>query len=454
MVTRGRLSLHLHPRCPIPMSTCFHIQDVCRLATLAICLFLANGCANSRIDQARNAFFIDGNPQAAVEILEEDDGAGLSTLLFHMEKGLLLNQAGRFEESIAELREASDLMKKQDYLSISQQTASILVNEWMTEYKGEYCERLWIHTYLMIDYLMVDRYEDALVEAKQALKIFDAYPEALSEAYFSMALIGMCFESLDEFNDAYIVYKRLSGMMPDPEPVRESMSRMGHLSGIQDPAADDMQGTTADDDHPWVAHEPGEVVLFVGVGNVPVKVAGNIFIPPAIRFSFPRYENRGTVYGDVDLYDADNRLPVMQVTTDLGQVARASLGSRLKQIIIKETARVVTKEAIAQEVGKAHDAIVGMMTRLALMAAEEPDTRCWHTLPASNSLLRLSLEPGVYHLSVKIGGSGINGPINLPRVIIREGQRVFFVVRANENFVSIHGQEPVGGDNAGALIVD
>ena len=212
------------------------INRIYRLPALVILIFIVSGCAGDRLKAARNAFINDGDPDAAVQILEKGNGTGLSTLLFHMEKGLLLQQAGRFQESISELRNASILMNKQDYLSVSQQAASILVNEWMTEYKGEYCERLWVHTYLMIDYLLAHQFEDALVEAKQALQIFDAYPDALSGDYFSMALIGLCYETLHETNDAYIVYQRLAEMMPDPAPVREALSRTGRLSGIEDPA--------------------------------------------------------------------------------------------------------------------------------------------------------------------------------------------------------------------------
>ena len=209
-----------------------------RLTALAIFLLLVTGCAGGRLKDARKAFINDGDPQAALQVLDRDDPNGRSALLFSMEKGLLLHEAGRFQESINELRKASALMKIQDTISVSQQVSSLVINDWMTEYKGEYSERMWVHTYLMINYLLVNQFEDALVEAKQALGVFDAYPEALSEAYFSMALIGLCYEMLDEFNDAYIVYKRLAKMMPDPAPVGDALLKMGRLAGIDDPAND------------------------------------------------------------------------------------------------------------------------------------------------------------------------------------------------------------------------
>ena len=418
----------------------FKSSRIYRLAALAVFILLATGCAGGRLKDARNAFINDGDPQTAVQILDKGNSTGLSTLLFNMEKGLLLHQAGRFQESITELRKASILMEKQDYLSVGQQTASILVNDWLTEYKGEYCERMWVHTYLMINYFLVNQFEDALVEAKKAMQVFDAYPDALSEAYFTMALIGLCYETLNEYNDAYIVYKRLSKMMPDPAPIREKLFRMGRLSGIEDPADYEIMNQASNQNPHPVSPDMGELVLFVGMGNGPVKVPGNVFLPPGLRFSFPRYENRSSTSGYADLYTSDNPLPVKTVTADLGRVARTSLGERAKQIIIKETARVIAKEAIVQRVESENDEIVGLITRLALMAIEEPDTRSWQTLPADNSLLRLPLDPGTYHLTVKIKGSGTSNSIDLPPITMEKGRRIFFAIRANDNHVFIHSQ--------------
>jgi len=408
-----------------------------RLTVLALFLIMTGGCAGRQLKHARDAFFIDGDPNAAVQSLEEEHPGGLSALLLFMEKGMLLHRAGRFSESIAELRQASALMEKQESLSVSQQTASILVNDWMTEYKGEYCERLWVHTYLMIDYLMINRYEDALVEAKQGLKIIDAYPEALSEAYFSLALIGLCYELLDEYNDAYIVYERMARSMPDPEPVREELFRMGRLSGIEPDGSQDSTYRASDEDHRPFSGAEGEVILFIGNGNGPVKVSGDILLPPGIRISFPRYKNRSTATDFIGVEAGDRRLSAKTVGTDLNRVARISLARRASTIIAKEAARVFAKEAIAQQVKKEDDPFASFMTRLILMATEQADTRSWQTLPARNTLLRLRLEPGIHRLAVNFEGSGHR--IDLPPFAIQAGQRAFFVVSATDRFAAVYG---------------
>ena len=174
-----------------------------------------------------------------------------------------------------------------------------------------------------------------------------------------------------------------------------------------------------------------------------------MLLPPGLRFSFPRYENRSPAIGYTDLYSDGKPIPANTITTDMGRVARTALGERAKQIFAKETVRVLAKEAIAQEVERENDAIIGLITRLALIAVEEPDTRCWQTLPARNSLLRVPLKPGTYQLTVRTEGTGRSDAIDLPSISVRTGQRIFFAVRANANYVAIHSQDWSGSRQAG-----
>jgi hypothetical protein len=64
-----------------------------------------------------------------------------------------------------------------------------MINDLTATYKGEYSERLWVHTYLMINFLLQNRPDSALVEAKQALEIFDEYPDPLEGDLFTRALL-------------------------------------------------------------------------------------------------------------------------------------------------------------------------------------------------------------------------------------------------------------------------
>ncbi|NJL59773.1 MAG: hypothetical protein HC887_09155 [Desulfobacteraceae bacterium] len=179
---------------------------------------------------------------------------------------MILHQMGKYEESVQEFLKASDLMKKQDIISVSQQAASLVTTEWITEYKGEYSERLWVHTYLMMNFLLLGKYESALVEAKQSDAIIAQYPVALSNDYFTRALIALCYEMLGEINDAYIVYKKLAESMPDPSVIMPKLHRYAVRLGFQD----DVLKYKAMISKP---EEEGsaEVVLFLGESRAPKK---------------------------------------------------------------------------------------------------------------------------------------------------------------------------------------
>jgi hypothetical protein len=70
---------------------------------------------------------------------------------------------------------------------------------------------------------------------------------------------------------------------------------------------------------------------------------------------------------------------------------------------------------------------------MGLFIMEEPDTRCWQTLPASLKLLRLPLKPGKHNIRVVILGKRkeIVEEIRLPEFSVSSGQRIYSSIRAS-----------------------
>jgi hypothetical protein len=389
------------------------------------------GCATSKLDQSISAFY-NNQPEKAEALLS---GQGYFSkrdrLLFLMEKGMVLHHLGHYESSTKELRNASLLMEKQEAISIVRQTSSLITTEWITEYKGEYSERLWVHTYLMINYLLLHKYEDALVEAKQALRIFEEHPASFKEAYFTRALIALCFDNLNELNGAYIEYKKLSELLPDPAPVAADLYRLATELGFSDEAERYKKYAPSGKGNFFDNQPQSELVLFVGLGRSPSKVPVNIVLPPSIRFSFVRYENRTGEQLQVEMLGAEKHLPVASITSDIGKVARASLEERKRRIMAKETARVAAKEALAQTVRKNSGELAEILVRGVLFVTEEPDTRSWQTLPAFLTLLRIPLAPGRHDIDVAIMGKmgGVRKRLSFSNLNVSDGQRIFRSVR-------------------------
>lgn len=388
---------------------------------LVLLLFLLCGCAG-RLERATELFYSD-RPAQALGVLQKGGGLGQrNRLLYLMEQGVVLHQLGRYQQSIDVLRQAAELIEENEYISLSEQTASLVTTEWLTRYKGEYSERLWVHSYLMMDYLLLDQYDDALVEAKQALELFSRYGKALNRDYFTRALIALCFDNLGEDNDAFLEYRKLAELLPSPAPVAADLVRLAGRLGLPDEVSRYRAYL------PPVAAADAELVLFVANGRIPRKQPGNVVLPPSIRFSFPYYLEHSTPLPRLQL---EPPFPVLTtLSTDLAVVVRRSLEERRLQIIVKESARVAAKEAIAQSVGNKHGEAAEALLRVSLFLLEEPDTRSWRTLPGRLTLVRIPLSAGRHRLTLQLrGGYGGEQKIELPEFVLRNGQRKFYSLR-------------------------
>ncbi len=391
---------------------------------LIVILISLSGCAG-RLNKAVDLYY-SGDPQKALQILDKGDRFGnRSQLLFLLEKGLVLHQLGEYQESTDQLLEAARLIDQFELISVSEQTASLVTSEWLSRYKGEYSERLWAHSYLMMNYLLLGQYDDALVEAKQALERLDRNPQALTNDYFTRALIALCFANLAEDNDAYLVYRKLADDLPSPVPVAADIIRHAERMGLID---------EVEKYQPFLPERlpegESELVLFVANGQIPVKRPGNVFLPPSIRFAFPYYPDETTPRTRIKVLPR-RWSPLPLLSTNLGGVAQTALAARKVRIIAKETLRVVTKEAIAQSVGNKNDVAAEAIVRAALFLLEEPDTRSWQTLPGRLTLVRIPLPAGRHKLQVKLqsSGSNVRQIIDLPEILLRQRQRMFHAIR-------------------------
>lgn len=360
-----------------------------------IAILLTTGCSSVPLERARTEFY-SGNLNEAEYILEGCEGVkDKDLLLCYTEKGLILHYMEVYEESTQVLLKASQLIESQDIVSVSEQSSAVVVSDNVTTYKGEYSERLWVHTYLMMNYLLQYMYEDALVEAKQALEVYDKYPESLAGDHFTRALIALCYENMNMPDDARIEYEILA-------------EEMGMEEFKPDP----------------IDAGKGELILFIAQGRAPTKVSSDVVLPPTIRISVPVYEG-GSSPMPVSIWSDNDSLKPKEISTDLGDVARRSLDDRSAQYLTRQALRAGTKEAIAQEIG--NDTIVGeVFARAILFLLEEADTRSWETLPGGLTLVRIPLDAGIHDLEVSAGGSET---IQLNGIDIPEGGKVYRSIR-------------------------
>lgn len=381
--------MHARPQNPLSAGSFMRLRYL-----LLLFLIFASGCTTIPLQKARADFF-SGNPAEADKALGECSRIPeRDRLLCYMEKGIILHYMGEYGASRDTLLKASQFLKDQDFISVKDQSTAVMINDLTATYKGEYSERLWVHTYLMINFLLQNRPDSALVEAKQALEIFDEYPDPLEGDLFTRALIALCFENMNQPDSARIEYEKLA-------------KAIGKESYRPDP----------------VTPGKGELVLFIARGRIPAKVSADVVLPPSIRISVPRYEE-GSSYPPVDIKANETVLYPYIAETDMGEVASKSLDKRAAQYLTRQAIRAGAKEAIAQKIGNENE-FAEVLARVVLFLLEEADTRSWETLPGNLALARIALDAGAHVITIS---SGYSNPVRL-EVDIQAGKRVYRSVR-------------------------
>ncbi len=398
------------------------INKTARFILLA-CLFLS-GCATTPLDKARKQFR-QGHPEEAIATLENPDShSNRSLLLFFMNKGLIFHRLGQYENSAREFLRASKLIQSQDYISLSEQTTTLLSNDWLADYKGEYSERLWVHSYQMMNYLLLGQYQSAAVEARQALKELEKHPQALQQDWFTRVLIGLSFESVGKINDAYIVYKKLALDRPDDTSVARQLHWYAQRLGL----SKDKEKYKALVPQKLRALNPskmGELIIFFSHGYIPQKVSGEIYAPPDIRISFPRYQDSMSLSPALLVQSAGKDIPFTAIATNLGTVARASLDARGKAIFAKHAIRIGVKHSVVHSLRKNDEAAAELLNILFFLL-ENADTRGWDTLPGNLVMLRIPLKPGTHNVVVSTKHNPIQeDTYALDNLSIRPGQRLY-----------------------------
>lgn len=394
-------------------------------AALLCAAVLLQGCAASgSLHDARSQFY-SGQTQAALETLNTEKISNRNQLLAHLDHGLIAHTAGKYQESINAFKTASALLNRINYIGIREQSASLITNDWVTSYKGEYSERLWIHTFQMMNFLLLKNAEGAAVEARQALQVYADHGDALKNDWYSRTLMAMSFAAAGKADSAHIEYKKLlDDIGRDAGVARRAWQNARRLGREQDAAKFKNLITT----NASTGSNKGELVIFLQTGSIPRKVPGEIYLDPELFASFPVYPDipRSDVQLTVLANESDLQADV--VTTQLVDVSRKALAARGKQIAAKQILRIAAKKELARALEKRADGFGGLITA-ALFITEQADTRSWETLPEQVSMVQIPLDAGTHDIKLLVRSGSRQYELSLPNVDVKSRGTTFRSVR-------------------------
>ncbi len=361
------------------------------------------GCANyaTRVRGPRDAMEFGRFDAAILDLRALVDRNDNDQLLYLMDLGLAYHAAGLWKDAITTFLRADKLAEIEDYTSISQEVGSVILNDSVKFYKGEYFEKLLINTYLAIDYAMSKQWDDALVESRRVNQKIDRMVAEGGMAYerngFAKYLAAVLFEARREYNDAFVDYRQLRKWN-----VRNDYLEVGLLRMADKLKASQEFGEYAQEfgRREFKVNEgQGELILILEQGRGPIKVPSEV-LPIVPRFQRRSYNSERAVIR------VGRREAVSAPFFDVESTAIGELDRRIAGIVMKKIGGVVAKEIIANEIYKKNEAL-GILSWLVLRGTDQADLRSWSTLPARFHFARLVVPAGRHRVeldSVSVSG--------------------------------------------------
>ncbi|MDH4090068.1 MAG: hypothetical protein OEV74_02255 [Cyclobacteriaceae bacterium] len=390
-----------------------------------------------------NAEFEQGHIKQALEALRNSDteSFGKTRFIYYENKGLLLSMLGEYEESNVYFEKA--FLFGEDYrINYFNEASSYLTNPNMTVYRGEDHEHLLVLYFKAINFLKMNKPEEALVECRRLNirlnQLGDKYTseDKLQRNAFIHTLMGIIYQSTKDYNNAFIAYRnalevyendyaKLFGIKAPGQlkkDLLETAWRTGFLEEFENYKTrfdmPDYFPSNQDADLIFFWHNGlGPIkdewsvnfVITPGPGNTMVFSNGNLglVLPYTVddqkdradlgslevfRVAFPRYVERPPYFQSATLETASKVYP-LQMAEDINKVAFYSLKQRMLQEFAKGLLRAALKKAAEQGLRKKDDtlgAILGLVNAL----TEKADTRNWQTLPHTIYYSRLPLTEG------------------------------------------------------------
>lgn len=382
-------------------------------------------------DRKADRLFHEGRFEESATHLQEGlkkaGPEGKDSLLYYLDIGLALHTAGKYEESNQYFLKADDLAEIKDYTSLANEGASLLTSENSKHYKGEDFEKVLINTYLAMNFALMGEFESALVEARKVnrklrLMVTEGKRKYKQNA-FARYLSAILYETRREWNDAYIDYKKALELEPSHPTIGRDLWRVAKLLGMGDEMEkwEEQFNLSRQDREKALLGGPrsgkGEIIVLYENGISPVKRPNPQFT--SLPRFYPRFNPVRLAEVQVDGVLAGTTF----VLHDIERTAIQNLEEKYSGMVAKRLAGVVTKEVVANQIGKQTNSPgLGLLASFIFHASDQADLRSWHLLPRDLQIARVVVDPGVHDVKIMPVGAASS----LAKTVhVEAGQKVF-----------------------------
>lgn len=423
-----------------------------------LCALLAGACAgpSGSMRKAVNAQLAAGDftgAEARIEKEKLSSYGAKNQVLYHLDLGAVLNDAGKYKESDASLAAAERRMDELYTKSVSRESGRFLLNDNTVEYSGERFERALVNVYRALDYLLSGDRENALVEVRKLSRLLQEYADsyggkktAYKDDAFGQYLSSLLYADGGQEDDARISRE-------------DAVRAYKHYSAAYGTPAPDLSA-------PALKHGEGELVFLHANGTAPRKESRSLqiawneavaavnatkndeaeagrarnalragLIGRAITIAYPVYVQDPARIAASEV-ECEGRTARTELVEDVSAIAQKDLSERQALIRTRTVARATIKYILSKAATDAAKKKYGdnslealgtqLFTSVASAATETADTRAWATLPSQFRLARLALPAGEHRVTVRyLDSSGAVVQTRDFTVTILSGRRAY-----------------------------
>lgn len=419
-----------------------------RLKFLFVLLVFGTGCSsvvtNTEFYDPILYYLKSGQYEIAVGQIEYADSTGQYSekdrVLMHLDKGIIYHYNGQYLKSNVELEEAERAIEELFTKSISKGAASMLLNDNALDYDGEVYEDLYINIFKALNYLHLNKFDDAYVEVKRITNKlseldvkYEEYVAELNESDDSK--INIKAEDLDYYNNVLVNYISYLIFRAEGEGDNSRIS-LKQLKDAWTTYSDVYEGELPASVTETTTNSGSylNVIAFAGTGPVKEPVGARIttfndfvlvsdptnFYVDAIpfpgikygwnfKFEFPQLVEPGTSVYDIEIYIDSSYAGKLELLENMSNVARKTFETEKSIIFFKTITRAILKgigsSALGREVkkeakGALGDILAGVINA-AVDATEHADLRGWRTMPGYAFVGEVPIDKGEYDIEIR-----------------------------------------------------
>ena len=411
---------------------------------------------------------------------------GNDKILYNLEHGRAAQLFGQTEISRKDFAVAIETIRNNEQRAlisagqIGASLASFATNDNALPYAGEGYERVLLHHYQALNYLLeadlsgagvefrwanseqqeaLNRHAKELEKAEheaqkrnvgnaaqnsefqQRYAQLDEVAGRLKNSFqnaYSFYLSGVVYELLGEENDAYIDYKKALEIYPENSYVQRDVLRLAQRLQMEDDLASLAKRFPTLYNTRTVAAKSGEgeLILLYEEGFVPSREEIKIpfFLPGGlVTLAFPYYRGPWRdLYPSLEVLTGNTPLGRTELLCDVRGLALKSLQEKMPILLTRQVVRAVSK-SLAQQAARQRFGDAGQLGMILYsVLSENADLRSWLTLPENVQILRVNLPAGEQQLRLQSPNSLLGTDITID--VKSGGKTILYAVKTGNQF--------------------